>query len=92
MYLASHLRPQGTRSLAAVSARRFGDGEIGLHFGLSDLQRQFQELARSFAREKIAPVAAELDRLFHYRYNPSFPFFFNPKEWDFSKRADQRST
>eukprot|EP01126_Amoeba_proteus_P065980 TRINITY_DN9478_c0_g1_i2.p1 TRINITY_DN9478_c0_g1~~TRINITY_DN9478_c0_g1_i2.p1 ORF type:complete len:412 (+),score=90.32 TRINITY_DN9478_c0_g1_i2:274-1509(+) len=34
----------------------------GLSFDLSEQQQQFQEMARSFSREKILPAAAELDR------------------------------
>lgn len=38
----------------------------GPSFGLSEEQREFQEVARKFAREEIIPVAAELDKTGKY--------------------------
>lgn len=38
----------------------------GPSFGLSEEQREFQEVARKFAREEIIPVAAEHDRTGKY--------------------------
>ncbi|XP_014252380.1 probable medium-chain specific acyl-CoA dehydrogenase, mitochondrial isoform X2 [Cimex lectularius] len=46
----------------------------GMSFGLNETQKEFQDLARKFAREEIIPVAAEHDR------TGKFP-------WDLVKKA-----
>eukprot|EP01127_Copromyxa_protea_P003921 TRINITY_DN1368_c0_g2_i1.p1 TRINITY_DN1368_c0_g2~~TRINITY_DN1368_c0_g2_i1.p1 ORF type:complete len:329 (+),score=88.32 TRINITY_DN1368_c0_g2_i1:45-1031(+) len=57
--LCSTVRQATKRSLVPnVQVRK----HTGLSFELTSEQKQFQELARSFAREKIMPVAAQLDR------------------------------
>lgn len=53
---------RASRPLMAGAAAS-GDG---LCFGLGDQQREFQSIARKFAREEIAPVAADLDRTGEY--------------------------
>ncbi|CUI14321.1 acyl-CoA dehydrogenase, putative [Bodo saltans] len=40
--------------------------EGGMNFSLSDSQQEFQETARRFAKEKVIPAAAELDRTMEY--------------------------
>eukprot|EP00051_Salpingoeca_urceolata_P010903 m.133968 g.133968 ORF g.133968 m.133968 type:complete len:410 (-) comp16900_c0_seq5:99-1328(-) len=55
----------GARALApaASASLRFSSG---YSFALTEEQASFQDLARRFAREKIAPAAAELDRTGEY--------------------------
>lgn len=53
------------RTVARLGGAAAASGE-GLNFSLSDAQKEFQDTARRFAKEKIAPVAAELDRTMEY--------------------------
>ena len=53
------------RTAARLGGAAAATGE-GLSFSLSDAQKEFQDTARRFAKEKIAPVAAELDRTMEY--------------------------
>lgn len=54
---------RATRPLLAAVA---SGSDCGLSFGLSSQQQEFQSIARKFAREQIAPQAAELDRTGEY--------------------------
>eukprot|EP00758_Cryptobia_borreli_P010022 Tbor_TRINITY_DN5529_c1_g1::TRINITY_DN5529_c1_g1_i1::g.12919::m.12919/K00249/ACADM, acd; acyl-CoA dehydrogenase len=46
--------------------RTFSALSAGISFELSDVQREMQQTARKFAREVVAPQAAELDRTMAY--------------------------
>lgn len=59
------------RAITRVNQTRFIQNSIrkssnGLDFSLSEDQRQIQDLARNFARTKILPAAAELDRTMEF--------------------------
>ncbi|XP_072376463.1 medium-chain specific acyl-CoA dehydrogenase, mitochondrial-like [Diabrotica undecimpunctata] len=41
----------------------------GFNFTLNDTQKEFQELARKFAKEEIIPIAAELDKTGKYPHD-----------------------
>lgn len=63
--------PNNFRAVAASFSKiQFANASSGSSagpsFGLSDEQREFQDVARKFTREEIIPVAAELDRTGKY--------------------------
>ncbi|XP_019866505.1 probable medium-chain specific acyl-CoA dehydrogenase, mitochondrial [Aethina tumida] len=66
---------QVTRSLlrpafrTVVITQKCNNSTTGLSFGLSDEQRELQELARKFTRDEIIPVAAEYDRTGKYPWD-----------------------
>ncbi|XP_078685911.1 medium-chain specific acyl-CoA dehydrogenase, mitochondrial-like [Branchiostoma floridae x Branchiostoma belcheri] len=65
--LRQHVRTKATApSPAATTAEGAPSGGRGYSFELTDEQREFQELARKFAREEIIPVAAEYDKTGEY--------------------------
>ncbi|XP_020775522.1 medium-chain specific acyl-CoA dehydrogenase, mitochondrial [Boleophthalmus pectinirostris] len=72
--LRSGLRLQGTSAAAAKASSPAASA--GYSFELSDQQKEFQELARKFAREEIVPAAAEYDRTGEY------PFPVIKKAWE----------
>lgn len=59
-----------SQSIRSFSSGPFGVNKAGAHeaanggpwFGLSDEQKEIQELARKFTREEIIPVAAQYDK------------------------------
>ncbi|KAL2097517.1 hypothetical protein ACEWY4_006724 [Coilia grayii] len=58
------LRYQSTSAQAATSAAGLAHG--GYSFELTEQQREFQDLARKFAREEIVPAASGYDRSGEY--------------------------
>ncbi|XP_012692476.1 medium-chain specific acyl-CoA dehydrogenase, mitochondrial [Clupea harengus] len=68
------LRYQSTSAQAATSAARAPQG--GFCFEMTDQQKEFQELARKFAREEIVPAAAEYDR------SGEYPFPIIKRAWE----------
>ncbi|XP_063915004.1 medium-chain specific acyl-CoA dehydrogenase, mitochondrial-like isoform X2 [Zophobas morio] len=56
---------QRTFSLSAIQSAAHPNG---FNFGLNDTQREFQAVARKFAREEIVPVAAQFDKTGEYPY------------------------
>ncbi|KAK5860319.1 hypothetical protein PBY51_021808 [Eleginops maclovinus] len=61
----SGVRLQSSAATAA-SAAAPNNISLGFSFELSDQQKEFQQLARKFAREEILPVAADYDRSGEY--------------------------
>ncbi|CAH1366629.1 hypothetical protein MTP99_007941 [Tenebrio molitor] len=53
----------------AVQACSSSSSPNGYNFALTDTQREFQELARKFAREEIIPVAGEYDKSGKYPWD-----------------------
>ncbi|KAH0812017.1 hypothetical protein GEV33_010775 [Tenebrio molitor] len=53
----------------AVQACSSSSSPNGYNFALNDTQREFQELARKFAREEIIPVAGEYDKSGKYPWD-----------------------
>ncbi|XP_049784443.1 probable medium-chain specific acyl-CoA dehydrogenase, mitochondrial [Schistocerca cancellata] len=71
------LRP-GLRTLSSAAAKPAaaeGHHPNGYAFELNETQKEFQELARKFAREEVIPVAAEYDRTM------KFPWDIVKKAW-----------
>ncbi|XP_051867861.1 medium-chain specific acyl-CoA dehydrogenase, mitochondrial isoform X2 [Pristis pectinata] len=64
--LCAHLRCQSTSSQASAAASRTNPARHGFNFELTAEQREFQEMARKFAREELLPAAAEYDRTGEY--------------------------
>uniref|UniRef100_A0AAQ5ZNP3 Medium-chain specific acyl-CoA dehydrogenase, mitochondrial n=1 Tax=Amphiprion ocellaris TaxID=80972 RepID=A0AAQ5ZNP3_AMPOC len=62
--LQSGIRLQS--SAAANAAMSSSHGSLGFSFELTDQQKEFQQLARRFAREEIVPVAAAYDKSGEY--------------------------
>lgn len=60
------LRVGTIRSTSSAQKCLASSSPNGYNFELNDTQREFQELARKFAREEIIPVAAEYDRTGKY--------------------------
>ncbi|XP_018574353.1 probable medium-chain specific acyl-CoA dehydrogenase, mitochondrial [Anoplophora glabripennis] len=60
------LRVGNIRSASAAQKCMASSSPNGYNFELNDTQKEFQELARKFAREEIIPVAAEYDRTGKY--------------------------
>lgn len=60
------------RNLSTTSVRTASQG---YNFELSDTQLEFQQLARKFAREEVAPVAA------HYDKNGEYPLELVKRAW-----------
>ncbi|XP_055335117.1 medium-chain specific acyl-CoA dehydrogenase, mitochondrial-like isoform X1 [Paramacrobiotus metropolitanus] len=63
---------QAVRSLATVPQTRThakSDGVSGISFDLSDEQKAYQEVVRKFAREEIAPKAADYDKTGEYPWD-----------------------
>ncbi|KPP58733.1 Acyl-Coenzyme A dehydrogenase, C-4 to C-12 straight chain-like, partial [Scleropages formosus] len=58
------LRFQGTSARAATSTLKTAQG--GFRFELTDQQKEFQEVARKFAREEIIPAAPSYDKSGEY--------------------------
>ncbi|CAH0547145.1 unnamed protein product [Brassicogethes aeneus] len=52
--------------IKGVSSTQRCNSSSGLFFGLSEEQKEFQELARKFTKEEIIPVAAEHDKTGKY--------------------------
>lgn len=66
----SHFLKVSRNNLRAISrlnkVQCANSSSAGPSFGLSEEQREFQDVARKFAREEIIPVAAELDKTGKY--------------------------
>lgn len=69
------VRLQGT-SAAAAKAPSASASATGYSFELSEQQKEFQQLARKFAREEIVPAAAGFDKTGEY------PFPVIKKAWE----------
>lgn len=63
--LQSLVKQVATKSSPSLSSVRHSS-TAGLNFTLTEEQQSFKDMARKFAREEIAPVAAELDRAGKY--------------------------
>ncbi|KAJ0012062.1 hypothetical protein NQD34_013037 [Periophthalmus magnuspinnatus] len=72
--LRSGVRLQGTSAAAAKAPSPAAAS--GYSFELSEQQKEFQQLARKFAREEIVPAAAEYDKTGEY------PFPVIKKAWE----------
>uniref|UniRef100_A0A3B3SBE3 Acyl-CoA dehydrogenase/oxidase N-terminal domain-containing protein n=1 Tax=Paramormyrops kingsleyae TaxID=1676925 RepID=A0A3B3SBE3_9TELE len=68
------LRFQGTKASPASSSARAAQG--GFSFELTDQQKEFQELARKFAREEIVPAASNYDK------SGEYPFPLIKRVWE----------
>ncbi|XP_072560179.1 medium-chain specific acyl-CoA dehydrogenase, mitochondrial [Paramormyrops kingsleyae] len=68
------LRFQGTKASPASSSARAAQG--GFSFELTDQQKEFQELARKFAREEIIPAASNYDK------SGEYPFPLIKRVWE----------
>lgn len=62
----SGIRLQSSAAAAAASAAASNNASLGFSFELSEQQKEFQQVARKFAREEILPAAAEYDRSGEY--------------------------
>ncbi|EEZ99771.1 medium-chain specific acyl-CoA dehydrogenase, mitochondrial [Tribolium castaneum] len=62
------LRPS-FRAVAKLQSCNASSSPNGYNFALNDTQKEFQELARKFAREEIIPVAAEYDKTGKYPWD-----------------------
>lgn len=68
------LRFQGTSTKAAASAAKASPG--GFSFEFTEQQKEFQQLARKFAREEIVPVAPLYDK------SGEYPFPIIKQAWE----------
>lgn len=59
----------GFRAISTSQRLNASASPNGYSFDLNDTQREFQELARKFAREEIIPVAAEYDKTGKYPWD-----------------------
>ncbi|KAM4727523.1 medium-chain specific acyl-CoA dehydrogenase, mitochondrial [Anableps anableps] len=64
--LRSGIRLQSSNAAAAKTASSGHAGSAGFSFELTDQQKEFQQLARRFARDEMLPVAAAYDRSAEY--------------------------
>uniref|UniRef100_A0A8C4ITR8 Medium-chain specific acyl-CoA dehydrogenase, mitochondrial n=1 Tax=Dicentrarchus labrax TaxID=13489 RepID=A0A8C4ITR8_DICLA len=62
----SGIRLQGSSAAAASVEASHSGSATGYSFELTDQQKEFQQLARKFAREEIVPAAATYDRTGEY--------------------------
>jgi acyl-CoA dehydrogenase len=60
--LRSLAKQAASRSLGPTVLRQSSSAAGGLNFALTEEQQSIKDMARKFAREEIAPKAAELDR------------------------------
>ncbi|XP_066295247.1 medium-chain specific acyl-CoA dehydrogenase, mitochondrial-like isoform X2 [Branchiostoma lanceolatum] len=67
---------QGHRTQSAAATTSEPSGGRGYSFELTDEQREYQDLARKFAREEIIPVASQYDKTGEY------PFPILKKGWE----------
>ncbi|XP_007567484.1 medium-chain specific acyl-CoA dehydrogenase, mitochondrial [Poecilia latipinna] len=74
--LRSGIRLQSSGAAAAAAASSRHAGAPGFSFELTDQQKEFQQLARRFAREEMIPVAAAYDR------SGEYPFPIIKKAWE----------
>ncbi|XP_026170343.1 medium-chain specific acyl-CoA dehydrogenase, mitochondrial [Mastacembelus armatus] len=75
--LRSGIRLQSSTAATNVKASSSGHASSpGFSFELTDQQKEFQQLARRFAREEIVPVAAAYDR------SGEYPFPLIKKAWE----------
>lgn len=74
--LRSGIRLQSSSAAAAKAASSGHAGSLGFSFELTDQQKEFQQLARRFAREEMIPVAAAYDR------SGEYPFPIIKKAWE----------
>ncbi|CAH1271873.1 ACADM [Branchiostoma lanceolatum] len=75
--LRQHVRTKATApSPAATTSEGAPSGGRGYSFEMTDEQREFQDLARKFAREEIIPVASQYDKTGEY------PFPILKKGWE----------
>ncbi|XP_076004459.1 medium-chain specific acyl-CoA dehydrogenase, mitochondrial isoform X2 [Genypterus blacodes] len=71
------IRLQSSAAAVGAKAAAVGHGgSAGYCFEFTDQQKEFQELARKFAREEIVPVAAAYDR------SGEYPFPIIKKAWE----------
>ncbi|XP_070504938.1 medium-chain specific acyl-CoA dehydrogenase, mitochondrial-like [Chironomus tepperi] len=73
--ISSLIRPFSIRAFSTSSRLLSGESR-GPWFGLSDEQKELQSLARKFAREEIAPVAAKYDQ------SGEYPWDLLKKAWE----------
>lgn len=57
------------RPVASSLTRGMSTGGAGLSFDLTPEQHAFKELARSFAKDEIIPVAAKYDKSMEYPHD-----------------------
>ncbi|XP_013868474.1 medium-chain specific acyl-CoA dehydrogenase, mitochondrial [Austrofundulus limnaeus] len=74
--LQSGIRLQSSGAAAASAASSSPAGSLGYSFELTDQQKEFQQLARKFAREEMIPVAPAYDR------SGEYPFPIIKKAWE----------
>uniref|UniRef100_A0A3Q2QE94 Acyl-CoA dehydrogenase/oxidase N-terminal domain-containing protein n=1 Tax=Fundulus heteroclitus TaxID=8078 RepID=A0A3Q2QE94_FUNHE len=74
--LRSGIRLQSSSATAAKAASSGHAGSSGFSFELTDQQKEFQQLARRFAREEMLPEAAAYDR------SAEYPFPIIKKAWE----------
>jgi len=70
------LRYQSTNAHAQAATSAAGAPHGGFSFEMTEQQKEFQELARKFAREEIVPVAGEYDR------SGEYPFPIIKRAWE----------
>ncbi|MEQ2291898.1 hypothetical protein AMECASPLE_017544 [Ameca splendens] len=74
--LRSGIRLQSSSATAAKAPSSSHAGSPGFSFEMTDQQKEFQQLARRFAREEMIPVAAAYDR------SAEYPFPIIKKAWE----------
>ncbi|KAK5619806.1 hypothetical protein CRENBAI_007097 [Crenichthys baileyi] len=74
--LLSGIRLQSSSATAAKAPSSGHAGSPGFSFEMTDQQKEFQQLARRFAREEMIPVAAAYDR------SAEYPFPIIKKAWE----------
>ncbi|XP_072219358.1 medium-chain specific acyl-CoA dehydrogenase, mitochondrial [Leuresthes tenuis] len=76
--LQSGIRLQSTSAAAARATATHSNhaGSLGFSFEMTDQQKEFQQLARRFAREEMIPVAPAYDR------SGEYPFPIIKKAWE----------
>uniref|UniRef100_A0A3B3H587 Acyl-CoA dehydrogenase/oxidase N-terminal domain-containing protein n=1 Tax=Oryzias latipes TaxID=8090 RepID=A0A3B3H587_ORYLA len=70
------LQSSSAATAKAAAASSSNAGSLGFSFELTDQQKEFQQLARKFAREEMIPVAAAYDR------SGEYPFPIIKKAWE----------
>uniref|UniRef100_A0A3Q0SJT9 Medium-chain specific acyl-CoA dehydrogenase, mitochondrial n=1 Tax=Amphilophus citrinellus TaxID=61819 RepID=A0A3Q0SJT9_AMPCI len=70
------IRLQSSATASAIASSSSPAPSLGFSFELNDQQKEFQQLARKFAREEIIPVAPTYDK------SGEYPFPIIKKAWE----------
>uniref|UniRef100_A0A3Q4HDY6 Acyl-CoA dehydrogenase/oxidase N-terminal domain-containing protein n=1 Tax=Neolamprologus brichardi TaxID=32507 RepID=A0A3Q4HDY6_NEOBR len=70
------LQSSSTATASATASSSSPATSLGFSFDLTDQQKEFQQLARKFAREEIIPVAPAYDK------SGEYPFPIIKKAWE----------